>query len=140
MGGIFRGFENNLRVMGGFYVVKMKKDPKTGQYVGVAQWVRRDEPLAGSRVTAESKWPQNNQTPKLEIRSDPQPAPVSTPQTSNDLNSSSREAGEREQSNGGYRSATDTDFSRFADDKEEKVTEPMKKKSNFYDPYDSYDL
>jgi len=38
--------------MRGFYVMKMKKDQRTGHYVGVATWISRNDPLPGSRVTS----------------------------------------------------------------------------------------
>jgi hypothetical protein len=36
--------------MRGFYVMRMKKDQRTGHYVGVATWISRNDPLPGNRT------------------------------------------------------------------------------------------
>lgn len=48
---LFRSLERRASIpMPGFYVTRMKKDPRTGNYVGVATWVPRDQPLPGNLV------------------------------------------------------------------------------------------
>ncbi len=52
---IFKSIERNVSpAMRGFYVMRVKKDPLTGHYIGVAAWVNRDQPLPGNRVTKPS--------------------------------------------------------------------------------------
>ena len=48
---IFKSIERNPNFMRGFYVMRMKKDQRTGHYVGVATWIPRDNALAGRLAT-----------------------------------------------------------------------------------------
>ena len=146
MAEIFKGFENNLRIMRGFYVTKMKKDPRTGQYIGVATWIPRDETLPGTRTKSESDWSSKGQSPKLNVRSDSpsakireptETASVSQPQPSGD---STTIAHDREQSEREYQAGPNADFSRLTEDQEARKDDQIRKKSNYYDPYESYDL
>jgi hypothetical protein len=43
--------------LGGFYVTKMKRDPMTGHYVGVATWIPKNQPLPGIRIGPEISVP-----------------------------------------------------------------------------------
>jgi hypothetical protein len=62
---IFKSIERNSSAgaVRGFYVMGMKKDPRTGHYVGVATWVSRDQPLPGSRTFPEPKKPVGFENP-----------------------------------------------------------------------------
>ena len=40
---------SSVPAMRGFYVMRMKKDERTGHYFGVATWIARDQPIPGNR-------------------------------------------------------------------------------------------
>jgi hypothetical protein len=52
---IFRNLEKGPKVPRGFYVIGMKKDQRTGAYVGVATWMTKDVPLGGVRIKPSSR-------------------------------------------------------------------------------------
>jgi hypothetical protein len=52
-----RGFESNLRVIPGFYVMKMKKDPTTGHNIGVATGFREADLYPALERTMEASGP-----------------------------------------------------------------------------------
>ncbi len=49
---IFKSVDRNASIpaMRGFYVMRMKKDERTGHYFGVATWISKNQPLPGRGV------------------------------------------------------------------------------------------
>ncbi len=122
----FGKFENAAKELKGFYVTKMKKDQVTGHYFGVATWIPSNTPLPGTRTSHENRWSANEASAGISHTgsfTDPHVGP----------NESNKERERR------YRAATEEDFSKLAK-VIDRVTETDKKKSNFFDPYESYDL
>ena len=123
----FAKFENNVKELKGFYVTKMKKDQVTGHYFGVATWIPKNTPLPDSRTSYESRWSSNEESssviPRTTSFTDPHVGP----------NEVTKERERR------YRTATEEDFSKLAKALD-RVGGTDKKKSTFFDPYESYDL
>jgi hypothetical protein len=119
-----RNFENNLKEMRGFYVTKMKRDQATGHYIGVATWMPKNAPLPGSRTSHNNRW---SVTREMSLQA--------TSQLHNAENFAPSR-GNNDQSEQRYRSATNDDFSRFANEEKRQADDATRKKSSFYDPYE----
>lgn len=70
--------ENSVRIpTGGFYVTRMKRDPATGHYIGVATWIPKNQPLPGSRIVPEiSIQPPNHLIPDRVEERNPLPPSI----------------------------------------------------------------
>jgi len=67
------GVERSVRQpLPGFYVMKVKKDPRTGHFVGVATWIPRDQPLPGNLIVPEKPVVREPSLPEQEADRTPQ--------------------------------------------------------------------
>jgi hypothetical protein len=116
---IFKSMDRNSSIpaMRGFYVMRMKKDERTGHYFGVATWISKDQPLHGSRI----------------LKSVEPVKPVDLPEPS-----------KSEYSAVGHQSDKSTQIedsrSEFNRTVEKFSVERKPNKSTFFDPYEPYEL
>lgn len=109
--------------MRGFYVMRMKKDPRTGHYFGVATWIARDQPLPGSRVVPNPPEPLPR---KVEFEEHPS-LPPSSP--FGEQNSERMSQAQVEDSR-----------SEFNQTVERLTVERKPIRNSLFDPYDPYEL
>jgi hypothetical protein len=123
---IFKSVDRNPSVspMRGFYVMRMKKDQRTGHYVGVATWIPRDQPLPGNRIVPPApEAPQKNNNPIEE-----HPVPPSTPFK------------EQQDSERQGQAQVEDSRSEFNQTVEKFAIQRKPARNSMYDPYDSYEL
>jgi len=111
----------NIPAMRGFYVMRMKKDERTGHYFGVATWISRNQPLPGSRVAKTTEPVQKLGGPKEPSKSEHFPAKLEeqVPERAAQIEDSRSE---------------------FNQTVERLRVERRPSKSSFFDPYDPYEL
>ena len=102
--------------MRGFYVMRMKKDERTGHYFGVATWISKDQPLPGNRIVKPAE-----------------PKPVGLPEHSkSEYSPAGRESDKSTQ--------IEDSRSEFNRTVEKFSVERKPNKSSFFDPYEPYEL
>ena len=122
---IFKSMERNVTTsMRGFYVMRVKKDPLTGHYIGVAAWVNRDQPLPGNRVIKPS-------APEPVQKINDLPEQPSAPQMNTPFEQSSERAAQPQ---------VEDSRSEFNQHVEKFNVERKPARNSVFDPYDSYEL
>jgi len=104
----------------GFYVTRMKKDPRTGNFVGVATWIPRDQPLPGNLIVPRSP---EVRTPTIE-ETGSETAESVLPEVSE----STETPAERE---------SQAETSQLS---QKFIVERRPVRSTIFDPYDAYEL
>jgi len=111
--------------MRGFYVMSVKKDPRTGHYVGVAAWVNRNQPLPGNRVTKPT-------APEPAQKINDLPEHPNAPQMDSPFNDQPSERTSPPQ--------VEDSRSEFNQHVEKFIVERKPSRNSVFDPYDSYEL
>ncbi len=107
--------------MRGFYVMRMKKDERTGHYFGVATWISKDQPLPGNRIVkAPDAVPKVSELPEHS---------KSEYSSANTISHDSEKAAQVEDSR--------SEFNRTV---EKFSVERKPNRSSFFDPYEPYEL
>ena len=122
---IFKSVDRTPSVspMRGFYVMRMKKDQRTGHYVGVATWISRDQPLPGNRIV-----PAAPEAPQEKDLIQEHPVPPNTPFDE-----------QRDSERSGQAQVEDS-RSEFNQTVEKFSVQRKPARNTLYDPYDSYEL
>jgi hypothetical protein len=108
--------------MRGFYVTRIKKDQRTGHYVGVATWFPRDQPLPSSRIA-----PLQPESPKMNEEVQEHLVPLNTP-----FSADNPERVVHDQ--------VEDSRSEFNQTVERFNVQRRPSRNSVYDPYDSYEL
>jgi hypothetical protein len=110
--------------MRGFYVMRMKKDQRTGHYVGVATWIPRNQPIPGGIGVPHAPEPPQQKSEAIQDH----PVPASTPFS------------QQETERLAQPTQVEDSRSEFNQIVEKFNVQRKPSRTSVYDPYDSYEL